>query len=140
MKIEEILTIEKDRETEDKWSVIHLWKEGGFYRAYDWSAWLVATRCYVPVEGQEDFKPLHISKKKSRENDTFCFIGFPIKSIQKFVPNYKFDPVDDEHIMLTIDLQTEGLQYDSMLNEFTTWKDGIKITEKQKKVEQPILV
>lgn len=34
-KISEILEIEKERSDVNTWNVIHLFKEGGFYRAYD---------------------------------------------------------------------------------------------------------
>ena len=39
MQLKEILSIEENR-TEDSRGVIHLFQEGTFYRAYEWSAWL----------------------------------------------------------------------------------------------------
>lgn len=39
MQLKEILSIEENH-TEDSRAVIHLFQEGSFYRAYEWSAWL----------------------------------------------------------------------------------------------------
>ena len=93
----------------------------------------------MPTEGQDNFKPLQVSKKK-HQGGTYCYIGFPIKSLQKFVPDYKFNPVDDEYITLTINLPLEDVQFEDVQKEFTTWKDELKLTEKYKKQEQPDIV
>ena len=45
-KFAEIISIEQQRTDQAQWNVIHLFKEGGFYRAYEWSAWLIAAITY----------------------------------------------------------------------------------------------
>ena len=40
-KLSEVFNIERDRQDKDKWNKIHLFKMGDFYRAYEWSAWLI---------------------------------------------------------------------------------------------------
>ena len=42
-QLKEILEKERERSTMEQCSVIHLFREGTFYRAYEWSAWLFAT-------------------------------------------------------------------------------------------------
>ena len=41
MTLTGILEIEKDRKEEKNWDIIHLFKTGGFWSAYEWSAWLI---------------------------------------------------------------------------------------------------
>lgn len=44
-KLAEILAIERERDTDVSRRQIHLFADGSFYRAYEWSAWLCC--CYV---------------------------------------------------------------------------------------------
>ena len=39
-QLKEILSIEQERSSLEQCAVIHLFREGTFYRAYEWSAWL----------------------------------------------------------------------------------------------------
>ena len=39
-QLKEILEMEKERGSLEQCAVIHLFREGTFYRAYEWSAWL----------------------------------------------------------------------------------------------------
>lgn len=39
-KLSEILIAERDRQNRDMWCHVHLYQEGTFLRAYEWSAWL----------------------------------------------------------------------------------------------------
>ena len=62
---------------------------GDFYRAYEWSAWLISVITYNDkVRNQtRDRRPLKISHKQLVNSPTtFCFVGFPIKSVEKFIP------------------------------------------------------
>lgn len=107
-KISEILEIEKQRTEPATWNVIHLFKEGGFYRAYNWSAWLIVTFGYNDeVRSQtQDRKPLAVSRKKMKNSDVdFAFVGFPLRSLEKFLP-YKdsFTPISDTQIDVAVEL------------------------------------
>ena len=62
---------------------------GDFYRAYEWSAWLIVVIAYNDEvrKQSKDRKPLKLSHKQlANSEDTFCFVGFPIKSMEKFIP------------------------------------------------------
>lgn len=37
-KLEDVFVVEADRQEPEKWSKIHLFKMGDFWRAYEWSA------------------------------------------------------------------------------------------------------
>ena len=48
-QLKEILETERNRPTLEQCSVVHLFREGTFYRAYEWSAWLFRGRVgYTP--------------------------------------------------------------------------------------------
>ena len=81
-RISEILEIEKQRTDKEQWNVINLFKEGGFYRAYEWSAWLIVTMAYNDEARQQtgDRKPLNVTHKRSRNRSS------PISS--KFIKSY----------------------------------------------------
>lgn len=61
-KLTEILQKERERATIEQCAVIHLFQEGTFYRAYEWSAWL----CHRYVK---EFKPTHRLLKDSDDSD-----------------------------------------------------------------------
>lgn len=42
----DVFTTESDRQESEKWNKIHLFKMGDFWRAYEWSAWLIAAITY----------------------------------------------------------------------------------------------
>lgn len=76
-KIKDVLEIESHRESIEQCRVINLFQEGTFYRAYEWSAWLCVR--YV-----QEFKT---TKRLFKNEDTsLVFVGFPITSLQKFIP------------------------------------------------------
>lgn len=140
-KISEILEIEKERTEALTWNVIHLFKEGGFYRAYNWSAWLIVTVAYSDDvrKGQSDRKPLNVSRKKTKSGDNdFAFVGFPLKSMEKFIPYHtSFTPVNDCQIDITIELPaTETpISYEVLQQSFDEWKQSIAIQEDKPKRE-----
>lgn len=75
-QIKDVLVIESKRETLEQCSVIHLFEEGSFYRAYQWSAWL----CHRYIK---EFKPTH--RKLKQDNGTLIFVGFPVSSLMNYV-------------------------------------------------------
>ena len=45
-KLADILFIERERNEKERWNEIHLFTTGGFYSAYEWSAWLTSVISY----------------------------------------------------------------------------------------------
>lgn len=72
-QLKEIIEIDRQRDLSADSNVIHLFQEGSFYRAYEWSAWLCVT--YVNSLMKVTHKPIKNS------NETFCFVGFPVSSL-----------------------------------------------------------
>lgn len=137
----EILQIEKKRSDAKDWNVIHLFKEGNFYRAYEWSAWLIATVAYSDEARKEtpDRKPLTVSRKKIKSGDgDYTFVGFPLKSIEKFIPHHTaFIPVNDSQIDVSIELPATKDELSAVVLEqaFSSWKQQFPISEDSAKKE-----
>lgn len=138
-KIADVLATERNRQQPTEWNKIHLFQMGDFYRAYEWSAWLIVAITYsdkVRHQQQGDRKPLKVSKKTlASGGDDFCFVGFPIKSLEKFVPDRTdFTSTEEKHIVVTIQLPqpTDGTEvtYDRLHEAFQKWRDGILLSAK----------
>ena len=78
---------EKERKDISDWKTIYLYREGTFLRAFNASAWLLATFVYndefrKQVGGKQ---PLQIQHLMSKTNGDYIFAGFPVASIDKYV-------------------------------------------------------
>ena len=81
------LAREKERKDISDWKKIYLYREGTFLRAFNASAWLLATFVY-----NDDFRkqlggkqPLQVQHLMSKTNGDYIFAGFPVASIDKYV-------------------------------------------------------
>ena len=143
-KLADILPIERDRQEPEKWNVIHLFKTGTFYSAYEWSAWLTAVISFndeVRMQTRER-QPLSVTRNTiaSADGETFCKVGFPIRSVDKFIPNrMDFTPIDDSHLTITIELPqpTDGSEvtYERLSEAFEKWKESQPIKKPKDKDE-----
>ena len=107
-KIVEILETERKRPTSADFGVVHMYKTGQFYTAYDWSAWIISVISYTDAVRMQtkDRHPLAVMRIKiATSEQTFCKVGFPFKSIEKFCPNRQgFDGIENDHITFRIPL------------------------------------
>ena len=76
----------------------------------------------------------------SAEGETFCKVGFPIRSVDKFIPNRTdFTPIDDSHLTITIALPqpTDGSEvtYERLSEAFEKWKESQPIKKPKDKDE-----
>ena len=143
-KLSEILIIERDRQDQDRWNQIHLFKTGGFYSAYEWSSWLTAYISYNDEirKQSKDRLPLAVTRNSiaTTDGDTFCRVGFPMKSVDKFIPTRTdFRAIDDGHLIITIPLPqpTDGTEitFERLEKAFNEWKESQPI--KQPKEKKP---
>ena len=144
-KIADVLATERNRQQPTEWNKIHLFQMGDFYRAYEWSAWLIVAITYsdkVRHQQQGDRKPLKVSKKTLASGGSdFCFVGFPIKSLEKFVPERTdFTSTEEKHIVVTIQLPqpTDGTEvtYERLHEAFSKWKAGIPLSTKEDTIDE----
>ena len=78
---------DKERKDISDWKTIYLYREGTFLRAFNASAWLLATFVYndefrKQVGGKQ---PLQVQHLMSKTNGDYIFAGFPVASIDKYV-------------------------------------------------------
>ena len=82
MTIADIIELENNRKSPDSFGRIHFIKEGNFYRAHDISAWLITMMPF-----SETIKNVSIIAKKLKDGYIDAFIGFPLTSLDKYIPN-----------------------------------------------------
>ena len=75
-QLKEILEKEKERGSLEQCAVIHLFREGTFYRAYEWSAWLCLRY----------FTELKVTHRMLKGGEDIIFVGFPLTSIDRYTP------------------------------------------------------
>lgn len=129
-KLVDILQQEHERDNADQWGVIHLYKTGSFYSAYEWSAWLIAVITFNDEVRMrtKDRKPLAVTRIPMKDSDeTFCRVGFPLKSIEKYIPTrLNYEAEDDKHIVITVTLPQpqdgSEVTYERLSEAVAKWK------------------
>ena len=135
MTIAEIIELEGTRKNPEQFNVVHLIKENGeWYRAHDWSAWLMSVFPF----GEAINKPLHITAKKLKDGYIDAWVGFPATSLAKFVPNdgtVQFMPVSDTQIDVLINLPNDigEITFDNLNRMKEEWKANLQINDSNKK-------
>lgn len=144
-KLEDVFAQEWDRENPAEWNKIHLYKMGDFWRAYEWSAWLISVVTYNEKVrmATKDRKPLHVTRMRRTDidNATYCFVGFPIKSVEKYIPKREtFESVDDKHVVITIALPTptddSEVTFERLKEAVEKWKENYDIKVQKPKKEK----
>ena len=119
---------------------------GDFWRAYEWSAWLISVISYNDNVRMttKDRKPLHVTRMRRTdvEDATYCFVGFPVKSVEKYIPEREtFESVDDKHVVITIALPTptdgSEVTFERLKEAVEKWKEGYDIKVQKPKKEKP---
>jgi len=119
--IKEIAEMEKARLQAGVRNELHLWREGTFLRAYDWSAWLACRFLH-------DFK---VNKRQFKgADDPVVFIGFPEGSLTKWMPEGTAQRVEEEnHLVLTLPKQMLADSMETIDGDYAEWREGIPLTD-----------
>lgn len=125
MQQAEILAIEAVRDTEEKCRAIHLWKEGTFLIAYEWSAWLFA----------KSGIDLKIVVREKKGEVSAVAVGFPnsAKSWAKFIPQgCMTNPTSTEnHIVVDIPQEAFGnTTLQDLAGEYAKWRQDVIAKDK----------
>ena len=72
-KIADVLTTEQNRQASTEWGKIHLFEMGDFYRAYEWSAWLIVAITYSD-KVRNQTRDLRDEEKAQRTIDSYLGI------------------------------------------------------------------
>lgn len=107
--------------------VVRLFQDNTFWRAYDWSAWLLV----------KFFPSLKITKRQYKNiDDTTVFVGFPITSLQKFTPEgASVQAIDDKTVAVTLpeNLFPEDADIAALQEDYKNWKQGVPASDNSKK-------
>ena len=129
MKIEEIIKLESYRKDSTQQRTVHLLKEGNFYRAHDWSAWLL-------VKFPMCEKQLSVTAKKLKDGYIEIFVGFPCSSIEKYIPNdgtVEFLPINDNQIDVVLtNIELGEVTEEQLRHDIDEWKTSLPIQEEKK--------
>ena len=145
-QLADILQQERDRDTADKWGIIHLFKTGSFYSAYEWSAWLIAVITFNDEVRMQtkDRKPIAVTRiPMANSDETFCRVGFPLKSIEKYIPTrLNYEAEDDKHLVITVALPQpqdgSEITYERLSEAVAKWKAAQPLKQpKDKKDSDP---
>ena len=143
-KIIDILETERKRPTAADFDVVHMYKTGQFYTAYDWSAWIISVISYTDAVRMQtkDRHPLAVTRIKiATSEQTFCKVGFPFKSIEKFCPNRQdFEGVENDHITFRIPFPepTDGseITYERIKDAVEKWTESHEIKPPKRTQEE----
>lgn len=136
MRLSAALEYEKLREDAASWNKVILHRDGKFYHAYDWSAWLI--KQYVCTEEFQqqrgDEKLLQVNRYPSKHGE-YAMLGFPLDSISKYIPAYenarKMEDSDDMEITVSIDFGETD--YETLSRTYEEWFDTCQLKEKKGK-------
>ena len=133
-QLKEILQKESERDTLEQCAVIHLFREGTFYRAYEWSAWL----------SQRFFTELKVTHRLLKGGDDIVFVGFPLTSLDRYTPQgAAVSPTGENSIdiILPADVFPAAIERETLTEDFANWKQSQPLTEaSKKKVEEERVV
>jgi hypothetical protein len=100
---------------------LHLWREGTFLRAYEWSAWLACRYLHEFKVNRRAFKGV---------DSPVVYIGFPEASLMKWMPDGVTQTVvDEKHLMLKLPELMLSDDAETIVQNYTEWHDAIPLTE-----------
>lgn len=119
--IKEIAEQEKARLQAGVRNELHLWREGTFLRAYDWSAWLACRYLHEFKVNKRQFKGV---------DEPVVYIGFPEASLMKWMPEGIDQRVAEEnHLVLTLSDLLLDDSMDTIEPDYRSWCDAVPLTE-----------
>ncbi len=122
MTVQEIIKFERGRATSEQCRTIHLFAVGSFWRAYEWSAWLLS------LCGMEKLQFV----LQSDGGESYFYVGFPRKDISwaKYVPAEveRRDALSEDHVAVILHLA-----------KFTYAADPAKMVDGFSQFRQPLM-
>lgn len=142
MRLNAALEYEKLREDESNWNKLILHKDGKFYHAYEWSAWLIKTVvCTEEFQKARQDNSILSALHFITKNNDYVMLGFPLESLSKYIPKYEdVKALEGDDIEITIALPVdEGRTYESMSEAFGAWRAECPVKEPNKGAGKNVL-
>lgn len=138
MKIAAALEHEKIREEKENWNKIYLHKDGKFFRAYEWSAWLIKMFvCTEEFQRERGDEKILTANRYVTKKGEYVSVGWPLESLSKYMPN--FGDVDFNNIEDFAEFEIEigdsdDVTFESLSESFGNWKQSLpeKVTKAAK--------
>lgn len=142
MKLTAALEYEKGRMEQEGWNKVYLNKDGKFWHAYDWSAWLMKHIVCTEQMQQErgDEKMLSAVRYQTKGSGEYVIVGFPIDSLGKYVPEYvSMTPVEEGggDVMVEVEVPQE-LQTADLRALYEEWREQCPLKEPKQKAGKPV--
>ena len=124
-QLKELIGKESQRADIAACAVIHLVKEGSFYRAYEWSAWLTV----------HYYTELKVTHRVLKSGEDFTFVGFPVASLDRYTPAESVVRESEAgvDIVLPVSVFSPDATPESLGEGFENWKRSQPLTEASKK-------
>jgi hypothetical protein len=135
MKLNIALENEKNRSDNNTWNKIFLHRDGKFYHAYEWSAWLIKTYvCTEDFQKQRGDAKLLSAFLYQTKNSEYVILGFPVESIGKYIPQYEeIVPMENGDLELSVDIDFgDDMPYETLCGIYEQWRATCEIRESKK--------
>ncbi|MBR3284183.1 MAG: hypothetical protein IKI60_02545 [Alloprevotella sp.] len=123
--IKDVVQLENGRNDAVQCHRVHLWHEGSFMRAYEWSAWLLCRFVHEFKVTRRQFKGI---------DAPVVFVGFPKTSISKFVPEgCTVQEVEEKHTVIDLPIDTTEEMFETLRTEYAQWVEQQPLSTSQPK-------
>ena len=129
------LALEDSRSDEKSLRVIHMLKEGKFFRCYNWSAWLFS----------QHLKP-GIKSIRARKTDGLperVFVGFPVSSVEQYLTSEHVTVLRNESDVISLELDNTMIADDvspnTLTDAYTKWYEALPLEEPKKPIQSKSL-
>jgi hypothetical protein len=142
MRLNAALEFEKLREDKSSWNKVILHKDGRFYHAYEWSAWLIKTIvCTEEFQRARQDNSVLLAQHFVTKNNDYIMLGFPVESLSKYIPDYEdVKALEGDDIEITITLPVdEERTYETMAARFGQWRSECPVKEPNKGAGKNVL-
>lgn len=142
MRLNAALEYEKLRQEKDSWNKVILHKDGRFYHAYEWSAWLIKTVvCTEEFQRQRNDNTILLAQQFITKNNNYVMLGFPVESLSKYIPDYvDVAALEGDDLEITISLpQDDDVTYEAVRAAFEEWRNGCPVKEHAKNAGKNVL-
>ena len=133
MKIKDIYEFEHNRNYDSDKYTIRFFREGTWWRAYEYSAYLA----HNFPNGIEEDKKLLVTKRHYKDlNVDLVVVGLQLKSFEKYFPNIRINDnsfsLEDGYMDVNMEdfLNNDIEKLENCKKVFENWKDGFKIPVK----------
>lgn len=135
MKLAVALENEKNRKEKESWNKIFLHKDGKFYHAYEWSAWLIKTFvCTEEFQKERGDNKLLSAFLYRTKNAEYAILGFPVESLSKYIPSYvDVTPQENDDLLITADVSfDDDVTYETLTETYEAWRAMCEVKDSKK--------